>query len=226
MIPEEVNLDDAGLSISCWDKLDGPARLAVKRSIAQTYEQWMTILYTEIDKIVVDIQDSAQHRKAENSTEDSLTNAIVLPLNRAGFDVGHETNTRGHPDIRVTSQKGYKWLGEAKIYSGGYFNIWKGFLQLTTRYSNGNANETHGGLIIYIYHSNAEKIMNEWRDRLSKTPKNKTRKRLGHIGDGLDLSECWLRKGLAFFSKHNHNVSGLPYSVRHFPVLLHYDPKA
>lgn len=228
MIPVEIKPEDIDLSYQFWSDLDDHSRFALRRQKAKTYEQWITLLYQAIDKIVVDIQDTAQFRLAESNTEDSLTNDIILPLRRAGFEAGHETNTRGHPDVLVTSPKGFKWIGEAKIYYGGYFNLWKGFLQLTTRYSNGNCNETHGGLIIYVYSPNAKRTMDEWRARLSPVPdlsSGKKKKRVKYPIDGVTLADCWLRKELAFFTTHNHCVSGLPYSVRHFPVLLHYAPK-
>jgi len=107
---------------------------------------FIRVLYEDIDKVIAQIQENPELR--QNDTEDRLTIDIVNQLHILGYNASHDTKIGGHVDITVR-KNGFLWLGEAKIYRDNTY-LWEGFTQLTTRYSIGDSNQEHGGLLIYI----------------------------------------------------------------------------
>jgi len=128
-----------------------------------------------------------------------------------GFQASHDTDVGGHCDVVVSGRENFLWLGEAKTHKD-YDWLYKGFQQLCTRYSTGLPGQDYGGMLIYCYGQNVLEVMRRWRTRLS-----------GERPD-LRIEEC---KGnpLNFRSIHLHDVSGLPYTVRHVPILLYFKPE-
>jgi hypothetical protein len=181
----------------------------VSRVLANTYEEFIKVLYKDIDNIISILEENPELRK--DDSEDRLTIEIISNLRCQGYDASHEQKHGGHTDILV-KKNNYIWIGEAKIHSS-YDYLWQGFQQLTTRYSTGNDNQKDGGLLIYIKNKNAKSIMDKWKDFL----KDKS----------LPEYKCipCSQKQLAFFSEHIHEKSGLPFRVRHIPVLLYFNPK-
>lgn len=81
---------------------------------------------------------------------------------------------------------------------------------MVTRYSTGRENGTCGGLLIYNKKPNALNNLELWKKNLiSKDDQIKV--------ENHD-SRC-------FYSTQPHPVSGLPYKVKHYSVLLHHEPK-
>ena len=161
----------------------------------------------EISSIVRDLEESAQYRK--NDSEDRITVDIVHMLHRAGYDATHDTDSRGHIDLRVKNGA-FIWLGEAKIHKG-YDWILEGLKQLHTRYSTGK--EDGSGILIYIKGSNARAVMEEWRKRLEAGNEC-------HLKETRDGSEK-----LTFWSLHQHEGSGLEISTKHIGISLFYNPQ-
>jgi hypothetical protein len=182
----------------------------VSRLLASTYDSFVQILYRDIDCIINRLQ--ANPELHSSSGEDLLTVNIRDQLICYGYNASHDTKFGGHTDLLV-QKNDFVWLGEAKIHSS-YDWLWKGFLQLTTRYSTGDTNQTSGGLIIYIKGANAKRVMNEWQTCMS----------LQNLEDYVSY-DCPEKTGLAFFSEHKHDRSGMSFQVRHIPVLLHFNPK-
>lgn len=181
--------------------------------LAESFDEYVKALYSDIDRGIAKMEDDPGLRK--NDGEDRLTAEIALYLSGRGYKVSHDEKIGGHCDLVVRHpQKAFRWLGEAKIHRSGYDYLLKGFNQLCTRYARGSANESQGGLIIYIRNPNASSIMTKWR---------------AHLGnekfDGYQCEDCPAQPGLAFFSTHTHQTSGLPYRVRHRAVMLHFDPQ-
>lgn len=165
-------------------------------------------LYQEISNIVRHIEQSAQYR--QNDSEDRITIDIVGLLRQSGYDATHDTDSRGHVDIRVNNDN-FVWLGEAKIHKS-YNWLLEGLKQLHTRYLTGR--EDGSGLLIYfIKTANAKSVMAEWRKRLE-------------AGNECNLKETNddVEK-LTFWSIHQHEGSGLDVRTKHIGISLYYKPK-
>jgi HEAT repeat protein len=166
-------------------------------------------LYKDIDKAISQIQENPKQRQED--TEDRLTIDIVNQLRCFGYEASHDSEIGGHVDI-VVRKSNFLWLGEAKKYSDNNY-LWEGFLQLTTRYSIGDSNQNHGGLVIYIKNGDASSIMESWQNYLREKS----------LPD-YSFRPCKM-KSPAFISTHKHERSGQPFHVRHMPVMLHFAPK-
>lgn len=179
--------------------------------LAGTYDEFVRIVNTAMDRVIECLEENAEVRC--NDGEDRLTIELVGLLRQRGFDAGHDSMVRGHVDIVVRHRNGYVWLAEAKIHTNDYEWIFKGFQQLCTRYSTGTPGHSSGALLIYIRDKNAARVITRWEDRLKSRHSD------------LTSSQCNTRSKLAFYSQHQHLVSGLPYSVRHMAVCLHFKPE-
>lgn len=184
-------------------------RSSVERELVDSYEGFISVLYKELDDVIQTLQANPELR--QNDQEDRLTIDIVNLLNQAGYDASHETKSGGHVDITVKF-RGMFWFGEAKIHST-YDHLLEGFKQLCTRYTRGDINQDHGGVLLYIKQKNAKSVMDRWKEHLSEQ----------NYPD-YESSPCATRP-LSFFSKHTHDVSGLPFNVRHMPVMLYFNPQ-
>lgn len=183
----------------------------LKRATVSTYEQFVSVLYEDLDDIIAGIQENPELRL--NDDENRLTIDIVSLLKAWGYDADHDRKIGGHTDISVRGRNNYLWIGEAKIH-GAYDELYGGFQQLCTRYSTGDHNQDRGGLIIYIRAMNATNVVYEWRERFQ------------HCGLAeLVLADCPTRPDLAFYSTHKHERSGRNFSVRHVGVMLYFKPK-
>lgn len=164
-------------------------------------------LYQEIADIVQNIEQTA-HRREEDD-EDRITSDIILLLRQTGYDATHDTENRGHPDIRIRNKQ-FIWLGEAKIHRD-YDWLLDGLKQLHTRYLTGR--EEGSGILIYIKGANAKKVMDEWRKRLD-------------TGNECNLKETSNgSEKLTFWSLHQHVGSGLDIRTKHIGVSLYYKPE-
>lgn len=179
--------------------------------LVKTYEDFINVLYDDLDLSVGMLED--YRHKLQRDDEDRLTIQIATNLRQKGYDVEHDTQIGGHADLLV-KHKNFRWIGEAKIY-GSYANLKQGFKQLVTRYTTANECSNQGGMIIYIYKSNASAIMNNWRNKI--TDKDVGVKKIR-------VMSCQ-RKKIAFVSSHLHAVSGLQYQTRHIPVMLYFAPQ-
>jgi hypothetical protein len=180
------------------------------RLLAKTYNDFITVLYKDIDSAISYIQENPEIRV--NDTEDRLTIDIIGSLRCFGYNVTHDTKIGGHADIVVRKAE-FIWIGEAKIYKGCEY-VWQGFLQLTTRYSIGDSNQKDGGMLIYIKtHNNARSVMEGWEKHL----REKNLSQYSH-------RSCE-SKDNCFFSSHEHDKSGNPFQVRHMPIMLYFSPQ-
>jgi hypothetical protein len=181
----------------------------ISRNLVRTYSEFVEVLYRDIDRIIYKIQENPELR--QNDSEDRLTIDIINLLCMMGYNASHDTKVRGHADILVVKND-FMWIGEAKIHSS-YPYLWKGFQQLSTRYSVADSNQKDGGIIIYIRQANAREVMDKWRKHLLK-------KNLSNYS----CTTCEIRK-LCFFTSHEHVSSGEPFRIRHMPVILHFKPQ-
>lgn len=189
----------------CWDDLPDKE---------QTYDRFISLVYNCLDELIRNIEENCMLRIADS--EDRLNDEIKMGLRQKNlFDaVEHDAQCGGHIDLLVRLDE-YMWKGEAKIFGGrsGYGNDWlyKGFHTLSTKYSKGNPNDCHGGVLIYIKAPGTKSVMEAWQAYLLDKSKNSP------VCTPCTSNPC------AFFSEHPHIVSGLPYKVRHIPISI-YDP--
>jgi hypothetical protein len=185
---------------------------ALDRGYTNSYNFFVEKLYQDIDEVTVVIERGRDVRK--DDSEDRTTEEIVSFLIGRGYAATANSHQSGHCDVTVENRAGLVWLGEAKKHSD-YDYLWKGFNQLTTRYSTGSPTSTSGGMLIYIRTQKpASDVIAEWRQRLG----------VQSLTDYAE-SDCAKRPGLSFYSQHKHEVSGLTYSVRHMGIMMSFDPK-
>jgi hypothetical protein len=185
----------------------------ISRILINSYDDFIDQLYKDIDCVISSIQENPELRK--NDSEDRLTIEIIQQLKRLGYDATHEEKFGGHTDLLIRRNlegKECVWIAEAKKHSS-YDYLWKGFQQLSTRYSTGDENQNQGGLLGYIFTRNSTKVMKNWQEHLKNKP-----------NINLEFSQC-PRKPTAFFSTHPHDRSGLSFRVRHMPVILYFNPR-
>ncbi|EMV1762024.1 hypothetical protein PO360_03635 [Enterobacter ludwigii] len=190
-------------------KLDPMAARFLSRLECDTYDKFILMLYKDIEATLALIEKTASLR--QNDGEDRLSIEIINILIGAGYLASHDQYINGHSDI-VVSFNSFTWIGEAKIHSS-YDYLMEGFMQLCDRYSTGNENDCEGGLIFYIKGNNALEVVEKWKADL-----------ITRNVAGLKTFRCNNRKNLSFYSTHTHSKSGLIYKVRHFGVILGFNP--
>lgn len=179
------------------------------RVLADTYDEFIDILYKDIDRIIYQIEENSELR--QDDKEDRLTIDIKNQLCIIGYNASHDLKIGGHADLVVKKDE-FIWIGEAKIHSS-YHYLWEGFQQLNTRYSTGDSNQKDGGIFIYIFRKNAMNVIEKWKEHLRKQ----------NLPD-YSYTQCKIRD-LCFFSVHKHEKSGCPFQIRHMPVMLYFNPK-
>lgn len=182
------------------------------RILAEDYNDFIDILYNDIDKTIYQIEENPELR--QNDKEDRLTIDIKNQLCCMGYDASHDSKIGGHTDLSVRKNS-FLWIGEAKIFHGGYDHIWEGFLQLSTRYSTGDSNQQDGGIFIYIRHSDANSILEKWKEKLVEKEQELP---------NYTYKPC-KKRTISFFTTHTHEGSGRNYTIRHMPVMLYFQPQ-
>lgn len=196
-------------------KRDRRIKYMLERATITKYEDFVRVLYSELDMIIEDLEDNPELMLSDS--EDRITIDIVGRLKTLSYDAAHERKIGGHVDISVRdNSQGFLWLGEAKIFKGSYAYLYKGFLQLATRYSSGLHKKDCGALLIYIRHESAADIVANW--------KNALKTRIAKIPE-LTFRDCPDRPDFAWYSTHKHHRSGRPYTMRHIGLVLGFDPK-
>ncbi|MGO8094434.1 hypothetical protein [Rhizobium leguminosarum] len=148
----------------------------------------------------------------QGMSEDELTEFLRLGLKSMGFNATHDTKTGGHCDIVIEEHGDLRWLGEAKMVDKTDSNwLFQGYLQLTTRYTNGRLEQAHGGMIIYSYIENTVKMMATWQKYLLEKQASAS----VHETNG---------PGTVFTTKDVISSSGTDYFVKHIPVQLYFNP--
>lgn len=179
--------------------------------LVSTYSGFVDLLIRDINAWIKIVEEEPGIRLEDD--EDRLTTELVTFLKARYYDASREQMVGGHCDIVVRNRLGFLWLGEAKVHSD-YTHLHKGFRQLCDRYSTGTPSANHGGLLIYMRVSKVSTVMAKWRTELK----------------GVNLpsyieNDCHDdRRGLAFSSAHQHDRTGLTYTVRHMAVSLRFEP--
>lgn len=187
------------------------ARFADRLTVT-SYDEFIEVLYKDLDSCISYVEEDPKVRLTDG--EDRLTSELIGLLKARLYSAAHDEMIGGHSDIVVRHEKGYLWIGEAKIHSG-YDYLVQGFNQLTTRYMRGTPNADKGALLIYIRNSNVAKVVESWGTKLEELKLPAYVKR-----------DCSSRKELGFYNDHTHTASGRLVSIRHIGINLHWNPLA
>lgn len=181
-------------------------------SIGEDYQPFVDLLYEDISAILNTFQANPQRR--HEFGEDAITDELVSNLSTAGYEAWHDVSAGGHVDVTVKLGK-HTWIGEAK--KDQKFD--EGYLQLITRYRplSGNFDHNHGGMLLYCTTKATLKVQVErWKEKFVLTFSNEY--------PNFKTWDCPSSK-FAFFSSHDHPITGYPYIVRHMLVGLHFEPQ-
>lgn len=177
--------------------------------IRPTYAEFVDCVLTGITCVYRLLERNPQQLFDQN--EDKITTELVNGLECLGFDASHDTMVGGHCDVTVKYLGTYLWLGEAKLDKDTGW-VWDGFQQLTTRYGVGTAGADSGGMLIYCRKPDMAGFMARWQSRLT------TELASAQIASS---SRC----AAAFESVTVLARTGLPYTVQHLPLSVHFDPE-
>lgn len=183
-----------------------------------SYSNFKEYVRANLDEAIAKFEQNA-NRMNFSLSEDQLTLYLISLFEKPilGLTASHELNQRGHCDITVKLHN-YIWHGEAKKHSSGYSYLFKGYSQLTERYSSGTACSAGGGVIIYSQNQKCADVMDNYIKYLKKAaPKI-------HACRSIIIKKCD-DNPLVFYSTHNHTVTKLEYEVMHYPVNLYFNPQ-
>ncbi len=178
-----------------------------------TYEQFVDLLYQNIDEIVSELLSNSEDFL--DAEEDYISNCICRSLVDRRFNAVREAQENGRADIRV--KKGsFKWIAEAKRATS-MINVREGLLQLLTRYSKGEGNATSGGLFIYIQgEKNREaEFMSNW---INNELVNQ------QVVKIMSSNPCSL-KPTCFITNLIHPGSLNEYKLRSMPISFFHNPQ-
>jgi hypothetical protein len=177
-----------------------------------SYEAFIGLLERAMDWVVAQLCENPKDFQARG--ENDITREIVVLLRAMGFTVGFDATVGGHCDIVVTFGD-YQWLCEAKIYTS-YAWLYKGYLQLLTRYSTGQPDQDRGAMLIYFLCDGMQGRMTKWCDALTGRRQK----------DGRQVTAAAIAKPASSFrSEQSHPRTGRIYSVKHYPLPLHWEPE-
>lgn len=209
--PPKVS-DDSLARIRAIAEVDPATLLFIKRLLVETYSEFVSLLYEDLDLLTKRVQERKQ--LYFDATEDAITMYLVDLLKGLNYIVEHDIKIGGHVDIVVRGRNPlFLWLGEAKRDRGAGW-LESGMEQLCTRYSDGTSDRDHGGILVYVQQKRAAQIFQRWREALEKCPQF----------EDIVIEDCPTNPRAAFISTHIHETSGLPYRVRHMSIALFHDP--
>lgn len=190
--------------------LNSPLKRLLKRELISCYDEFISLLHEDIEQQISQFEHNPQYYTSDS--EDEMTAHIIRGLVLLGYTATHDAMNGGHADILVEDNKNnYTWLAEAKIYNGPK-SIYKGYLQLTTRYTTGRLNENSSAILIYIHEKNKKSILGKWQDYLT----NKK-------GEAIQVKNTFIDG--TFVTSEEHDRSGIEQTIKHFGVSLHFDPQ-
>lgn len=186
-----------------------PDQVRFGMACAKTHQKRVELVEMAIDYVIQELVQSRHHRKADG--EDRLTVDMVCMLKPMGLEASHDTDVGGHCDIVIKGANNFLWLAEAKIH-GSYAWDYKGFQQISTRYSTGLPGQDCGGLILYCRGQDVASVMTSWTEYLKG------------MDPEVDVQPC-ANNPLNRHSTHKHPATGLPFHIRHTPVPLYHEPQ-
>jgi hypothetical protein len=187
---------------------DELARVVARRGrVGQS--AFLEALYFDLDGAIERLEANAHRNQSDG--EEKLTNFLVAQLAAAGYDASCETDVRGHTDLKIENRSAQVvWIAESKLHWSHEKNI-EGMLQLMTRYTSGR--HSNAGFLLFIRQPGAALILKRWRTAVQTDARLACTGVQGHSHQA------------TFSSNHDHS-SGFKLLVRHYGVLLFYDPQA
>lgn len=187
---------------------DELARMVARRGrVGQS--AFLEALYFDLEGAIERLEANAH--QAQSDGEEKLTGFLAAQLAAAGYDACCEPDVRGHTDLKIENRSAHVvWIAESKLHSSHEKNI-DGMLQLMTRYTSGR--HRNAGFLLFIRQPSAALILKRWRAAVQAD----ARLACTSVED--------LSRQATFSSDHDH-PSGFKLLVRHYGVLLFYDPQA
>jgi hypothetical protein len=208
----EITISDLEQFADGKESLQIILELPTISKVNNPYAKFTELIERAIDHISQEIARNPELK--QNLSEDQITHEVVMLLRNMGFDATHETKVGGHCDITIEARQQMLWLGEAKkIHNQNNHWLYKGFMQLSSRYSTGNNYQNTGGIIIYCFASRIDKIMKNWENYLKN-----------NFIDDIDINWCH-KVHSVFYSEHIHERTGQKFRVRHVPISLYFLPR-
>ena len=190
--------------------------LAAVPYIDVTYEDFIDLIYTEIQRHIEKLESDAEQLR--NLDEDSITGNIIRMLNAGQiFKASGQTYQGGAVDLTVELQ-GHKWIAEAKKLTSNE-KVFEGLLQLLTRYVKRDPN---AGLLVYVSTGNFSQRKEDWKTYLSQdggwNHYVKQRKEEEYRNDIYQLisSHNFTNDDPYFFDSEVSLDRGIPLKLRHF----------
>jgi hypothetical protein len=188
-----------------------PLGSGIRFHLAATHEERVAVIEELMDECYARLVET--RRQSSSMSEDALTVQIVSMLYMVGIPAAHDIESGGHCDILIQAKNRFKWIGEAKLYTG-YAKLFDGFSQLSTRYGVAQEGSDHGEIIIYHTKKNAGQALVNWKQQLVDSG-------LASLSDGHDFSQT---SKLSFRTEHNCHSTGCVFYVRHRIVPLFFEP--
>jgi len=188
---------------------NAPGGRAVRWQIAQDQQERLVVLEEALAHCYSSLIDTRGLNA--DSGEDELTMQVANMLTAAGIEATHDRHINGHCDVIVEADRGFMWLGEAKVHKD-YGWLQDGFLQLSTRYGTAMAGRDRGELIIYHRGGDAIKVLATWKKKLLEEQA------------GVAVIEDLVDPSLFFRTSHKCPNSGCTFYVRHSIVPLMHAP--
>lgn len=191
--------------------------LALRNSITN-YDDWIKVLYMDIDEVYSSCLDSTEIFHKLSETE--ISSMMGMGLRMRFYNVQVDSDKNGNADLSVQSGS-FLWIGEAKIVNNStqtdFEYLHGGLKQLLTRYSKGQGNAVHGSLLIYLKpnsrFTNEKNFMSQWISYVEE-----------HEPSYVAHYQC-TQKNTNSITNHNHPTSGNNYLVRHMPLTLLHLPE-
>lgn len=187
-----------------------PVQISIRLQLAKHHDELLALVRRSIDWVAIQMMQTPQFYFER--TEDELSDVVIKMLIPLGFNATHDTQFGGHCDIVISGRDNFLWIAEAKIHSG-YDWLFKGYLQLTTRYSTGIASQSNGEMIVFIRQPRIDLVMKKWLGEL--------RQRVPEISILESKSSSPV-----FISEQPHQRTGIAFSVRHVPISVFFQPAA
>ncbi|WP_295844678.1 hypothetical protein [uncultured Xanthomonas sp.] len=170
-----------------------------------TYEDWAEVVESALH-FEIGLITSRRH-DFHDLDEDALSAVLNISLQNLNLEASAKF-VNGNTDITI-EYNSYKWIGEAK-FGNDVSKIYKGYLQLTTRYATGITGQTKGGMLIYCSHGSARTALAGWQAALSEQVPN-----------------CNAMQGkvdLTFTSEDICEATGATLQIIHIAVPLYHGP--
>lgn len=170
-----------------------------------SYPSWVELVENAV-QFEVGLMTERRH-DLHDLDEDAISAILNISLQNLNLDASAKF-VNGNTDITIQYNT-YKWLGEAK-FGDDVGKLYKGYLQLTTRYATGMEGQLAGGMLIYCPNGSAKTALAGWRAALE-----------------VQLPSCNSKDGkvaLTFRSEDICEATGAKLDIVHIAVPLHHKP--